>query len=774
MTIRRTMTRSFGVLACLLLVAWLSPAGGADRVITPEERGHWAYQPVRRPDVPQVRQAELVRNPIDAFLLARLEAEGLSFSRPATRGELIRRVTFDLTGLPPTPEEITTFLADTADDAYERLIDRLLSSPHYGEQWGRYWLDVVRYAETAGYNADPLRPLAWKYRDYVINALNNDVPYDRFVQEQLAGDELFPDNAQAVLATGYTLLWPDESNASNILLARQDALNDLTANVGSVFLGLSIGCAQCHDHKFDALPQKDFYKLQAFFSGIVRGDNSPVGKPDQLATYSNELAQWREQTAGLRDELHRLEYQARVKASGDRRMKFPAVVLEAIDTAPENRTTYQRQLAYWSERQMDIKEEVVASNLTDDQKKRRAELTKELAEWDRKKPKPPAEVAGMIVGELQAVPPPTHRLAGGSYDKPLEEVSPGYLSVLCGEAGSTAEVAAPNSHTSGRRSALARWLTDPSNPLTSRVIVNRVWQGHFGKGLVGNANDFGTQTGPPSHPELLDWLASEFIAPSIRNAKSEVGIPSSLKSLHRLILTSNAYRQATDRSGPSLEPSPAVQVDPGNRLYWHFDRHRLTAESIRDAFLSVAGRLDKTLNGPSVYPELPADFSKREAWATSKNPSDRVRRSIYIHAKRNLPYPLLEAFDLPDMHESCACRTQTTVAPQALMLLNSDLVVEYAQNFAGRLLADNPHAEIGPLVRQAYLLAFGREPGEDEVAAAGRFIARQQSLLQLERAPGRPLSLPRNFPKFLDPPLAAAITDFCHVLMNASEFVYVD
>lgn len=774
MTNRRTMTRSFGVIFCLLLISWLSIAGGADRVFTPEERSHWAFQPVRRSDVPQVRQSALVHNPIDAFLLARLEPEGLSFSKPATRGDLIRRVTFDLTGLPPTPEEIAAFQADTADDAYERLIDRLLASPHYGEHWGRYWLDVVRYAETAGYNADPLRPLAWKYRDYVITALNNDVPYDRFVQEQLAGDELFPDNAQAVLATGYTLLWPDESNASNILLARQDALNDLTSNVGSVFLGMSIGCAQCHDHKFDALPQKDFYRLQAFFSGIVRCDNSPVGKPDQLAAYTEQLAQWREQTAGLRDELHRLEYQARVKASGDRRMKFPAVVLEAIDTAPENRTTYQRQLAYWSERQMDIKEEVVTSNLTDEQKKRRAELTKELAEWDRKKPKPPAEVAGMIVGELQTVPPPTHRLTGGSYDKPAEEVTPGFLSVLCGEAESIPEVAPPNSHTSGRRSALARWLTDPSNRLTPRVIVNRIWQGHFGKGLVNNANDFGTQTGPPSHPELLDWLASEFIAPTVRNAKSEAGIPWSLKTLHRLILTSNAYRQATDRSGPLLEPTLGAQIDPGNRLYWHFDRHRLNAESIRDAFLAVSGRLDKTLNGPSVFPELPADFSKREAWSTSKNPMDRVRRSVYIHSKRNLPYPLLEAFDLPDMHESCACRTQTTVAPQALMLLNSDLVVEYAQSFAGRLLVDNPNGEIGPLVQKAYLLAFGREPREEEIAAAGRFIGRQQSLLELERAPGRPLSLPRNFPKFLDPPLAAAITDFCHVLMNASEFVYVD
>jgi hypothetical protein len=325
--------------------------------------------------------------------------------------------------------------------------------------------------------------------------------------------------------------------------------------------------------------------------------------------------------------------------------------------------------------------------------------------------------------------------------------------------------------------------------LPPRVIVNRIWQGHFGRGLVDNANDFGTQTPAPSHPELLDWLASEFLRPSaptsskseIRNPTSEIPHPKSqilpgwrLKTLHRVLMTSAAYRQSTDRQGASIAPPHGYEIDPGNRLYWHFDRRRLTAESIRDAFLSVAGRLDTTVLGPSVFPELPSDFSKREAWKVSPGAADRSRRSIYIHAKRNLPYPLLEAFDLPDMHESCARRTQTTVAPQALMLLNSDVVLEYARAFAGRLLHDNPHAEIRRLVGTAYQLAFGREATDDEFAAAESFIARQQSLIELERPAGRPLLLPKGFPKFLDPPLAAAITDFCHALMNANEFVYVD
>jgi hypothetical protein len=759
-----------GAASCAVIVAAMLSAHGAQPAN--DNPAHWAFQPVKRPAIPAVRRKDLVRNPIDAFLLAKLEEQELSFSAPASKRDLLRRVKFDLLGLPPTPQEIDDFLADDAPLAYERMIDRLLASPHYGEHWGRYWLDIVRYAETAGYNADPLRPLAWKYRDYVVRAFNDDIPYDRFVEEQIAGDELFPDREQAVLATGYTLLWPDESNASNILLARQDALNDLTANVGSVFLGLSLGCAQCHDHKFDPLPQRDFYRLQAFFSGILRGEAAPIGTANQLAGHARELAQWKEQTASLREQLHRLEYDARIKASGDRRMKFPEVVLAAIDTDPAERTTYQRQLAFWSERQMDIKEESVIAGLSEDQKKQRAELKSQLAAWELKKPAPPLAIAGMIVEEMTTAPPATHRLAAGSYDKPLEEVAPGFLSVLFPTGNSDAQVVPPHARTSGRRTALARWLSDSSNPLPARVIVNRVWQQHFGRGLVANANDFGTQTPPPSHAELLDWLTAEFIRP--QSAKSEIHPSWSLKALHRLILTSTAYRQGIDRVLATGESSRGTQVDPGNRLYWQFDRRRLSAESIRDSLLSVAGLLNATVYGPSVSPELPPDFSKREAWKVSTNAADRHRRSLYIHPKRNLPYPLLEAFDLPDMHESCARRTQTTVAPQALMLLNSELVLDYAQAFAGRLLEADPHAEIRTLVTLAYRLAFGREATDDEIAAATSFVALQQALINARGATGRPLLLPHPFPKFLDPALASAITDFCHALLNANEFIYID
>lgn len=756
-----------------------------------EERGHWAFQPVARPAVPAVKRSDLIRTPIDAFLLSRLEPAGLSFSSPADRRTLLRRVKFDLHGLPPTPDEVAEFMADDAPDAWERLIERLLASPHYGEHWGRLWLDVVRYAETAGYNADPLRPNSWKFRDFVVASLNADKPFDRFVQEQIAGDELFPDDEQAVLGSGYLLLWPDESNASNVLLARQDALNDLTGNVGAAFLGLSVGCAQCHDHKFDPIPQADFYRLQAFFSGLIRRERAEIGTAEQLVAYRQACDLWLAEAAPIRDELRQLESEPRLKISAERRMKFPQIVLEAMDTPLESRTPLQRQLCFWSERQVEVKDSEIVAQLNDAQRTRRAELHRQLTELQKRHPQPPAAIDGMIAGEIASNPPTTYLLSSGSYDKPLREVEPGYLSVLFHDSGSDASFAAPHPHTSGRRSALARWLTDPRHPLVPRVLVNRVWQAHFGRGLVENGNDFGVQTPRPLHPELLDWLAAEFVSP--QTGVSQSGPPAShassttpgdrgteadllpnawsLKHLHRLIVTSAAYRQSTDSTSAG---DMAHRVDAGNLLYWHFPRQRLAAESVRDALLAISGQLNPAVYGPSVFPELPSGFTKREAWKVSAEPTDRNRRSIYIHAKRNLPYPLLEAFDLPDMHESCARRTQTTVAPQALLLLNSEMAIEAARTFAGRLLHENPQVEGPRAVADAYRLAFGREPLPAESDLAVRFLAEQADLAASRLSGGAPILLPRHFPKFLDPARAAALVDFCHALLNASEFLYLD
>jgi hypothetical protein len=734
-----------------------------DSPFSAQERSHWAYRAVVKPTPPQVRHSEQVRTPIDAFVLSRLEQSGLSLSKPAEKRDLLRRLKFDLLGLPPTPEEIDRFLGDESPAAYERIVDRFLASPRYGETWGRHWLDVVRFAETAGFNADPIRPLAYKYRDYVIRSFNRDTPFQRFIEEQIAGDELYPERVDAWIATGYLRMWPDESNASNVLLARQDALNDLTANVGSVFLGASLGCAQCHDHKFDPILQTDFYQMQAFLVGSVWPDSVAVGTGPQLHEYRQRLDHWLDETKSVRQELHEIEQSAEVKASHVKRRKFPAAVLQAIDTATVERTAYQRQLAFWSERQIVVTEKQLLAQMSKPVQQRRAQLKTQLIELNKQKPLPPASARVMACVELPTGVPKTELLAGGGYQSPLGKVEPAALAVINTNHKIDVEIKPPRTGTSGRRTALARWLTDPRNPLTARVMVNRVWQGHFGRGLVENANDFGTRTQPPSHPELLDWLAGEFI---------ESGW--SIKSLHRLILCSAVYRQATLRRASSTPPTRGEQVDPANQLYWHFPRRRLTAEAIRDALLAVSGGLSDTMYGPGVRPQLPPKYSSREKWDVSKNEADRNRRSVYIFAKRNLPYPLLKAFDFPDMHESCARRAQTTVAPQSLMLLNSEMVTGYAQAMAARLLGQCSEGGLPKLVDEAYRLAFARPPAPAERKAAVTFIEQQQRLI--EQTPGddkREVSA-ADRGKLNPPALAAGFADFCHALLNSNEFLFVE
>ena len=729
---------------------------------TEEEQSFWAFQPIQNPDIPMVADETKAANSIDAFLLWELSKQGLGFSVLANKRQLLRRAKFDLLGLPPTPDEIDRFVSDDSPQAFERMIDRLLASPHYGEKWGRQWLDLVRYAETAGFNADPFRPMAYKYRDYVIRAFNNDTPYDRFVQEQIAGDELFPNSTAALIATGFNRMWPDESNASNVELARQDALNDLTANVGAAFLGLSIGCAQCHDHKFDPILQEDFYQLQSFFAGIVLQDRVPIGTADELADYQRKLKLWMRQSESVRDELHIIEQTARNQASLIKRLKFPKIVLDAIDTAPEKRTALQHQLAFWSVRQIEVNEKQLASKLSAEQKKRRAELKQQLAKLQKQRPKPPRFLDAMATREVASGPPKTHLLDGGSYNKPLHELQPGYLKIIAG-VNNLANIVPPREGTVGRRTTLAKWLTDPRNPLTARVMANRIWQGHFGSGLVGNANDLGIQTAPPRHPELLDWLASEFIARDW-----------SIKSMHRLIMTSNAYRQSTFRVPADGDLPKAAKIDPANELYWHYQRRRLSAESIRDAMLTIAGKLNPKMYGLGVKPQLPPKFSSREKWEVSKQESARNRRSVYIHAKRNLPYPLLKVFDFPDMHESCAKRAQTTVAPQALMILNSDLVLKFAEALAVRLLRESDSEDLGPLIQRAYVATFSRMPEEQELTMATEFISQQQQLIATQKKDGKEVKPINGLPKSADPIKAMAIVDFCHVLLNANEFLYIE
>ena len=709
----------------IVLVASILPASDRDSPFTARQRGWWAFEKLNRPAVPR-DVAEGVRNPVDAFLFDQAAAP----PGPADRRVLLRRASFDLVGLPPAPGQLRAFEADRRPGAWSRAVERLLASPHYGETQGRTWLDLVRYAETDGFKADGERPQAWRFRDYVIRAFNEDRPYNRFVQEQLAGDELFPESVEAVIATGFIRMWPDESNASNIELARQDALNDLTANVGGVFLGLSIGCAQCHDHKFDPILQADFYRLQAYFAGIVLAERVPVGSPATLAEFGRRRAAWLERSRPVRDELHVMESTARARAAEVKRLKFPASVLTAIDTAPEYRSAMQHQLAFWSERQLVVDDKKLVAQLNDAQRKRRLELRATLKQFEDDRPVPPGEVAAMATIEMPSGPPPTYLLAGGSYLHPTDPVDPGPPSVLDGVASAAERVASRRPGSSGRRATLATWLCSPDNPLVARVMVNRIWQGHFGRGLVENANDFGRQTPRPRHPGLLDWLAVEFIDGGW-----------SIKHIHRLIMNSAAYRAG---NGASDDRQSAMATP-----------RRLSAERIRDAMLAVAGRLNEQMYGRPVRPELPPKFGTRYTWKVSDSVADRRRRSVYIHPKRNLPYPLLQVFDLPDMHESCARRASTTVAPQALMLLNSDLVLGMARSFAGRVRGDVPAGDRDAAIRRAWLLAFARAPDADELDAARRFLERQRSLTEADGE--------------TDP-----LVDLCHVLLNANEFLYVD
>ncbi len=724
-------------LTCLCLC---SPASADDKP--------WALRTPQRPATPSVRNGAWVRNPVDAFILAKLEAAGIAPSPEADPVTLVRRVTFDLTGLPPTPQEVEEFVTAYGakpQAAYEELVDRLLASPRYGERWAMFWLDLVRFAETDGFKADDLRPDAWRYRDYVIRSLNADKPYDRFVREQVAGDELYPDDADALIATGFLRHYPDEYNAVNLEQRRQEILNDITDTTGQVFLGLTLGCARCHDHKFDPITQKDYYRFQAFFAAFWP-ENAPLGSPEQLAEYRRKTERWQAETAELRKKIEELEAPQRKQLAAKKRMRFVEEYQKLLDTPEAERSPLQQQLWLMISRQCDVDGKEAAKAMKPEVKQQWDELNSRMAELNRLKPSPPATVLAMT--DVGAVAPPTHLLKRGEWRLKDREVVPGYLSAIDGR---DADVPPPaeGAKTTGRRAELAKWLTDAKNPLTARLMVNRLWQHHFGQGIVATSGDFGVQGEPPTHPELLDWLAVQFV---------EGGW--SLKAMHRLMVTSAAYRQASVGRGRE-----SVSADPDNKLLWRMNRRRLEGEALRDAILAVSGKLSERGGGPSAYPELPPELGvPRGGWPVSPDTADRNRRSVYVFAKRNLRFPLFSAFDAPDGNETCSRRFATTTAPQALMLLNDKLILEDARAFAGRVLAE-AGAEPDPVVSRAFSLALGRSPAVAERKALEEFLSRQA---EPARGPAT------QSPDGPDPAFRAAVADLCHALLNLNEFLYVD
>jgi len=732
---------------------------------TAEQRGHWAYQPVTRPEPPAVKELDWVINPIDRFILAGLESLGLPHSASADRVALMRRVTFDLTGLPPRPDEVAAFLGDDRPDAYERLVDRLLASPHYGERWGQHWLDLAHYADSNGFELDAERPDAWRYRDWVVRAFNSDLPYGQFLALQIAGDDLRPGDRDALVATGFCRCGPREVVGGNVIpeAKRQTELSEITGTVGSVFLGLTIGCARCHDHKYDAIPSTDYYRLQSFFTASELTD-VPIATQAESSAFEAAKSAIDTKAAPLRQQLATLEapYRAALKSQ---KMTTLSPHERAVTSTPEkDRTPAQKRLAKGLETSLRITwEEVaaaVASNPADCA--HREELKRAIYEIERTLPRPPAHAMALVDQKSKAAD--TFVLRRGDYKTKGPKVAPRPPGVILASqpAGSFPAAIDPRGEKTGRRAALARWLTAPTNPLSARVLVNRLWQHHFGRGIVATPSDFGVRGEPPSHPELLDWLASELVAGGWRT-----------KPLQRLMVTSAAYRQS---SRPSAK---LAAEDPENSLFGRMNHRRLDAEGIRDAMLAVSGELNPRMGGPGVLAPLEKEikdliFTEAEVvdlWPVDRDPSQHVRRSLYLFRKRNVRYPLFDAFDAPDTQNACPRRETSTHALQALVLLNSDFAAGRAKVLAGRLLRES-RAGNRDRIMTAYQVVLARDPRAAEIERAESFLKTQAELIESQIRSGRPCSRPAGKIPAMRPSEAAAWVDLALAMLNCNEFLY--
>jgi Protein of unknown function (DUF1549)/Protein of unknown function (DUF1553)/Planctomycete cytochrome C len=709
-----------------ILTRWVemgAPFPGSDNAPPPrasrerfsdEDKTWWAIQPVVKPTVPPIKSESFAppdswtKNPIDAFILAKMSGEGLTPATEADSVSLLRRVAFDLTGLPPSMEQVRSFVADPSPDAFERVVDELLDSPRYGERWARHWLDLVRYADSDGYRIDNYRPNAWRYRDYVINAFNNDKPYDRFIQEQVAGDELFPDDPQAHIATGFMRHWIYEYNNRDVRTQWTTILNDVTDTTSDVFLGLGLQCAKCHDHKFDPLLQKDYFRLRAFFEPIVSRSRIVASLEEQKA-YEEKLKDWEEKTVDLRNAIEEIEVKVRKRAREDAISKFPPDIQEILTKPEDERTPEEDQLFEIAYRQVDYEYERLDTKLKGDDKETVIKLRKELSAFDSLKPEP-LPIA-MTIEDVGTEAPPTL-----IPKRPKKPIAPGVPTLIDEKEMQIEQIAGVPS--TQRRTALAKWLTNPNNPLTARVMVNRLWQYHFGRGLAANASDLGKLGGPPSHPELLDWLAAEFV---------EEGW--SIKRLHRMIVTSATYRQSTKH--PRFEEYQTR--DPANQFYWRGNTRRLDAEQIRDSVLLVAGQLKQTDTIESTSENEVGDNSNvpgrtRFVEGGEGVLSDVARRSIYTRVMRNARDPLLDIFDLPQFFSSESSRNTTTTPVQSLMLINSSEMFRYATSFAESIWKEA--SSQSDRIREAYRRAYTRMPTPREFAAASEFLKTHEQHLE--------------------------------------------
>ena len=746
--------------------------------LPPGTREYWAFQrPVRSPVPNDGRFA----HPVDRFLELKRREAGVAAAPRGDSLTLLRRAYLDLTGMPPTPEQVDEYLADTARGAWERLIDRLLDSPHYGERWGRHWLDVARYADSSGFEQDYNRPNAWRYRDYVIDAFNDDMPYNQFIREQIAGDELDHLTDETFIATGFLRAGPrvqfrEKDNPER----RHDYLDDVLATIGRGMLGMTVHCARCHDHKFDPIPQRDYYRLQASIFGYVETDWPLLDRAEADAWRARNAEIDRRQQP-LKEEIGAIEAPYRDRFRRELiEEQFPENV-RAAAFKPEAERTPGEQLLAAQVLSINSPRWDIAGALGPNDKARWDELRERIAALDAERPPAPAMAEIVTDGDYRFAPdgpgdsvigcpecriPPDepgtflHEAGGPAYETPPSyflirgdpfstgsEMSPGFLTAATYGDPPTV-VPRPDGRTSGRRLALAEWIASRDNPLTARVIVNRVWHHHFGGGIVRTLDNLGRMGDAPTHPELLDWLAVEFMDRGW-----------SIKALHRLLMTSEAYRMAS-----SHHDEASAAADPENRLLWRYRPQRMEAEVLRDAIMTVSGGIDLTVGGPPVFPHIPEDILRTSGgkglWCGSPPDGKRVvaphggvwcvepdgpetwRRSVYVYRRRSLGFPFFDTFDLPDQNQTAAARNVSTVSTQALTLMNNPFVLNQAQLFAGRLERAAP-GDVERQVDLAYRIALTRAPTADEAAVGGELIAAQ------------------------------SLADFTHVMLNLNEFLYL-
>ena len=720
-----------------LLKKWINQ--GANWPAEDPNKKHWSFVPLLLPSVPVVKNKKWPRNPIDYFIAAKLDATGWKPAPPAAPCALLRRVFLNLTGLPPTLEEQERFLKDPSPAAFDALVAELLARPSYGERWGRHWLDLVRYAESNGYERDAAKPFVWRYRDYVIDAFNQDKPYDRFIREQLAGDELPDANAETIIATGFHRLGPWDDEPADPLQDRADQLDDIIRTTSQVFLGVTLGCARCHDHKFDP--------LTAIINPLQRPQNgrsdvdAPAGSRSQIAALAERDRQI--EIFNKQIETWRTTFRAEFLKSG--KCGLPPEVLQAFATEAKSQTATQKELAAKHAKQLETE---LTTALPGETRQQISAVEQTIAQLRSATPDLPR---GYFLEELGSNPPPTHLLLRGRAANPGAEMTPAVPMAL---TTSQPAFLPRGPFTSQRRLSLAQWIASPENPLTARVIVNRVWQHHFGEGLVTTPSDFGLMGAVPTHPELLDWLAHWF------THEGEW----SLKKLHRLILSSNTYRMSNrwnDEYG---------RMDPENKLRWRFPSRRLEVEAIRDSILAVSGQLNPKMRGPSMYPFIAKEAmdghsDPNSVWKSSEE-TEASRRTVYAFVKRSLVVPMLEVLDLCDSTQSADKRSITSIAPQALTLYNGDFVNGQAAHFAARLVKE-VGADPAKQIERAYLLAVCRNPTASEITNLRTFMEHEAKNLLSE-------SLPTG--KALSPEAATrgALIQMCRVVFNLNEFVYTD